>query len=61
MAKNRTVDCSGVKCNECGSNDVIGCGKSSRKISENPPKRILVQQYKCKNCLKIFSTSDYGK
>ena len=43
-----------IQCNECGSNDVTKAGLHWRRISKNPPVRIRIQAYRCKQCGKLF-------
>lgn len=43
-----------IKCDECGSENVIKAGKQWRVVSKNPSIREKRQAFRCKNCGKIF-------
>lgn len=47
-----------VKCNECSSTDVIKAGWRWRRITNQPPKRIKVRQFRCRACGKLFVPDD---
>jgi transposase-like protein len=47
------TDTNKVTCDECGSNEVVKCGKRWRKLPNDGRVRD-VQMFSCKNCGKIF-------
>lgn len=59
MAKQKIVIPKSFKCPECGSTKLIGAGhrwKTNPNDDEKPP-RMLVQQYRYKQCGKLFAES----
>lgn len=61
MMRRKVVIPKGLKCPDCGNIDaniLIGAGHrwKTNPNNGNPP-RIIVQQYKCNKCGKIFAES----